>query len=378
MKKATYLYKNGVWNKQIDASLDSEQTLVLCFGTSDYPIIKDAFEYLETNFKNSTIIGCSTSGEIYQDELFENSLSVAVIKFEKTKLRFIKEKFDDISQSYEVGIDIATKLQDEEDLKSIFILSDGLFINGSKLTKGINSCLNKDVIVSGGLAGDDDRFAKTWIYANKDFISHSVIAIGFYGKDINVLSSSYGGWQQFGINRKVTKAVDNTLFEIDNKPALKIYKDYLGENSKNLPASGLFFPLMIKEKGYEKTKVRTILSIDEVEQSITFAGDIPVDSEVMLMKASFSDLINGASKSCEELLCGQDIENAINIAISCVGRKLVLGQKTEDEIDAVFCQLGKNVEQVGFYSYGEIAPFVGNECDLYNQTMTLTLIWETV
>ncbi len=378
MKKATYLYKNGVWNKELDGSLDSEQTLILCFGTSNHPLIEEAFNYLSSIFKNSTIIGCSTSGEIYQDELFEGCLSVAILKFEKTRFKLNKERFEDISQSYEVGINIVTKLQEEEDLKSIFILSDGLFINGSKLTKGINSCLKEGVIVSGGLAGDDDRFEKTWIFVDGQFISHCVVSIGLYGENINVFSSSYGGWKQFGINRIVTNAIDNTLFEIDDKPALRIYKDYLGENSKNLPASGLFFPLMVKEKGYEKPKVRTILSIDEDKQSITFAGDIPVGSEVMLMKASFADLVNGAYKSGEELLFGKNVEDGISIAISCVGRKLVLGQKTEDEIDAVYKQFNSGVEQIGYYSYGEIAPFIENECDLYNQTMTLTLIWETI
>lgn len=375
MLKATYLFKNGVWDKQLDSSLDSKNSLILCFGSSNYKLLIDAFGYLNKLFKTSTIIGCSTAGEIYQNELFEDSLSVAIIKFEKTNIKLEKQKVEDISLSFEVGQKIASNLK-SHDLKSIFILSDGLFINGSRLTKGINSVIDDKVIVSGGLAADDDRFEKTWIYVNNEFLSHHILAVGFYGNEINFLSSSYGGWKEFGINRKVTKSLDNVLFEIDNKPALKIYKDYLGENSKNLPASGLFFPLMVKEKGYEKSKVRTILSIDEQRQSISFAGDIPMNSEVMLMKASFFDLIDGASKSCHNLLDGKEIKNAINIAISCVGRKLVLGQKTEDEIDVVFEQLNESIEQIGYYSYGEIGPFIDNKCDLFNQTMTLTLIWE--
>lgn len=375
MVKATYLYKNGVWNKQLDSSMDGKNTLVLCFGSSNYKLLINAFDYLNDIFKTSIIVGCSSAGEIFQNELFEDSLSVAIIKFEKTDIKIEKQKVEDISMSFEIGQNIGNNLKNS-DLKSIFILSDGLFINGSRLTKGINSVLDDKVIVSGGLAADGDRFEKTWIYSENQFLSHHILAVGFYGNDINFLSSSYGGWKEFGINRKVTKAVDNILFEIDNKPALKIYKDYLGENSKNLPASGLFFPLMVKERGYTKSKVRTILSIDEKTQSISFAGDIPIDSEVMLMKASFFDLINGAAISCQNLLDGKDIKNAINIAISCVGRKLVLGQKTEDEIDVVFEQFDDSVEQIGYYSYGEIGPFIDNKCDLFNQTMTLTLIWE--
>jgi len=175
----------------------------------------------------------------------------------------------------------------------------------------------------------------------------------------------------------VTESSANVLLKLDDQPALEVYKTYLGENAKDLPASGLLYPLMIKEEGSKESKVRTILAVDEENQSITFAGDIPDGSEVMFMKATFDELVDGATGAANKIsVFDYKGQEAVNIAISCVGRKLVLGQKTEDEIEAVYDTLGDNVSQIGYYSYGEISPLANGQCDLHNQTMTLTLIWE--
>ncbi len=376
MIKKNYIYEENKWNEPLNDSLDSDNTLVICFGASDIQTISEGLADVKNSFKKSIIIGCSTAGEIFQDELYENSLSIIVLKFEKTEIRLKNLEIKSANESLQIAKDIAQDLKDDE-LKAIFILSDGLNINGSQLTKGFNETLSKDVIVTGGLAGDDARFEKTWVLVDNEAKSNYITAVGFYGNNLIYKSSSYGGWTKFGINRMVTQSSGNILYTLDDKPALEVYKTYLGENAKNLPSSGLLFPLMIKEEGYSEAKVRTILAINEEEQSITFAGDIPNNSEVMFMRASFEDLVNGAAKSSKMLNKEEfDLDNSVNIAISCVGRKLVLGQKTEDEIEAVLNNLSDKTSQVGFYSYGEISPLGTNECDLHNQTMTLTLIGE--
>ena len=377
MIRKTYLYENSSWNDSLDGTLDSLNTLVICFGSSEYDLIKTGMDEIYHVFKNSIIIGCSTAGEIYNNELYENSLSIAVIKFEKSMIKLETHKLNSSEESYDVGIDLANNLY-EDDLKGIFVLSDGLNVNGSQLTKGLNTILKENnIVVTGGLAGDDDKFEKTWLLIDNKPQANYVSALGFYGNELNISHGSQGGWSKFGIKRTVTKSHNHVLYELDNKPALEVYKTYLGLNSKDLPSSGLFYPLMIKEDSDAEEKVRTILAINEKEGSITFAGDIPVGSTVMFMKASFSELIEGANEaaSSETILEHKD-EKAINLAISCVGRKLVLGQKSEEEIEAVTKNFSDNILQVGYYSYGEISPLNSGACDLHNQTMTLTLIWE--
>jgi len=373
----TYTYKNS-WNEALDASLDSEQTLLIIFASPQHTLFSMPLKEIHHLFKSSLIIGTSTSGEIKGDELQENSLVLSILKFENTSLKLQYQYINSPKDSFNIGQNLANSLY-KDNLKNIFILSDGLHINGSQLTSGLASVVHSQVIVSGGLAGDGNSFNKTWVLVDGEPKSDYVSAIGFYGDFIRVAHSFKGGWDKFGIQRKVTRSEDNILYELDNKPALDIYKNYLGEKAKELPASGLLFPLELQEDETTEGKtVRTILAVDEEKKSITFAGDIPEGSIVSLMKANHDRLIDGAYHASKEIkLNDYNNEDILCIAISCIGRKLVLKQRVEDELEATLENLPKKTQQVGFYSYGEISPLASGECDLHNQTMTLTLIWES-
>ncbi len=376
MKREVYLYQNNIWDKELDTTLDSKNSLIICFGSSDFNKVENGLKEITNKFKQSIIIGCSTSGEIYQDRLYDGVLSVVIIKFDKTKLKLNISKIDDMDKSYEIGSNIANDLYNEN-LKSVFILCDGLNVNGTRLTKGISKIFEDKVIVTGGLAGDGEKFHKTWLIVDDKAQTNYITCVGFYGDDINIAYGSQGGWKEFGKERITTKAHNNILYELDGEPALEVYKRYLGDEANDLPASGLLYPLEIIEENSKDIKVRAILSIDEKTQSIGFAADIPQNTKVKFMRASFNQLIDGAKRSAHDISFddykGQD---AVNIAVSCAGRRIVLGQKTEDELEAVFDNFGQNVKQIGFYSYGEISPLSNGICDFQNQTMTLTFIWE--
>ncbi len=376
MRLANYTYLDK-WNTAFDTSLDSSQTLLIVFGSPDIEKIQKPLNELAHAFSQATIIGASTAGEITQDELLEDALVVSVICFERTKIRLVSHAVISSENSFENGSFIAKSLMNS-DLKSIFVLSEGLNVNGSQLTKGINTVLPNNIVVTGGLAGDGDRFEQTWVIVEGEAKPNFITAVGFYGESIHVGYGSKGGWDRLGMSRKVTRSHNNVLYELDGQPALDIYKRYLGEQAEGLPATGLLFPLELQESDTTESKVRTILAVNEEEHSITFAGDIPEESYVTLMKANFDRLIDGASEAAEMVvLDGHNDEPVINIAISCVGRRLVLKQRTEDELEVVLESLPPQTKQIGFYSYGEISPLATGSCDLHNQTMTLTLIWES-
>ncbi len=377
MKLTLYKYSDK-WNETFDESLNSEKSLVLVFGSAKKSLIEEPLKQLVNSFNKATIIGASTAGEILQDELLSDSIVVAVMTFTSTHIKSISEPLTKVEYSYDSGVTIATKLL-EDDLKAIFILSDGLNVNGSQLTSGIASKIGKDIVVTGGLAGDDDRFENTWVIVDGKITDSFITAVGLYGDSINVSHGSKGGWDTLGIERLITKSKDNILYELDSQPALEIYKRYLGEKASELPASGLLFPLQLKVKSDSmESKVRTILAVNEQDQSITFAGDVPEGSFVTLMKANFDRLIDGATDAAKSLfLDNYNDEEILSIAISCVGRRLVLKQRTEEELEATLDILPAKTKQVGFYSYGEISPLSSGVCDLHNQTMTLTLIWES-
>jgi hypothetical protein len=230
-------------------------------------------------------------------------------------------------------------------------------------------------VVTGGLAGDGARFARTWVLSDGKPEANMVVAVGLYGDRVRVTHGSEGGWDPFGPERLVTASAGNVLHSLDGRPALALYKDYLGDRAAGLPGSALLFPLSLRDsKSGANRVVRTVLSVDETTQSLTFAGDIPTGHYARLMRANFDRLILGAQSAGVASFASHE-GPALSIAISCVGRRLVLGERTEEETEATLVLPGTT--QVGFYSYGEISPHASGRCDLHNQTMTLTVVSET-
>jgi len=371
-------HENRGWSHAFPA-VDSDRTLVLAFAAPRYGRDTAALGELRRAFPTSHHLGCSTSGEIHGATVVDDSISVAIVQFERSWLRPACAHVGAADESYAAGRDIGRQLAAEPELKGAFVLSDGLAVNGSQLVRGLNDVLPPDVVITGGLAGDGDRFRETWTLLDGLPRAGVVAAIGFYGPSVRLGHGSQGGWDLFGVERRVTRSRGNVLYEIDGKPALQLYKEYLGDRASALPASALLFPLALRsDERDQKTIVRTILAVDETEQSMLFAGDIPQGSLVQLMRANFDRLIQGAGRAARNT--GASDEGAdpiLSIAVSCVGRRLVLGERAEDECEATMDALPPRTEQLGFYSYGEISPWATGSCDLHNQTMTLTTISET-
>jgi hypothetical protein len=272
----------------------------------------------------------------------------------------------------EIGARLMAELG-SQDLRHVFVLSDGLQVNGSELAKGLNQA---GTPVTGGLAGDGTRFEKTWVMADAPAKSGCVVALGFYG-DINIKSGCFAGWEDFGAERIVTKSTANVVYEIDNEPALDLYKKYLGEFAEELPSSGLRFPLSIRSDKNSTELIRTLLAVDEAAHSLTFAGDVPEGYLCKLMKTNLDNLIDNAALAAESAQSAQFGVAGLAIVVSCVGRRLVMGQLTEDELEVVQEKLGEATVITGFYSYGELAPFSDAlQCQLHNQTITLTTLYE--
>lgn len=374
MQLQTLRFDGRAWSEPF-SELDSPRTLVLVFGATEYLDDPEAVREIAATYPSSHIIGCSSSGEIHGDLIYDGSLSVAVARFDSTEVR---STVAPIAQetSAEAGRELASGLV-ADDLASVLVLSPGLGVNGTDLVEGLNEVLGADVLVTGGLAGDADRFERTWTIVDGKPAEGFVSAVGFYGDSISVGHGSQGGWDKFGPERIVTRSRDNILYELDGEPALDLYKTYLGDLAADLPASGLLFPLALREdETSEKQLVRTILGVDEQAQALLFAGDIPVGHRAQLMQANFDRLLGGAEEAATLAGGKGALGPHLTVAISCVGRRLVLGERAEDEIEAIRSALPDDSHQVGFYSYGELSPYGDGTCDLHNQTMTLTVIAE--
>jgi len=380
MKTEQLIFKstdNGIIKKIKNFSFSPD--LLLFFGSPSMLKNSSTVEHFRDLYPNAIITGCSTAGEIADVNVFDNTLVATAIKFKSTKVVYNSIHINAVAESRTAGKELIQKF-DFNGLQHIFVLSDGLNVNGSELVAGIREALPRKVNVTGGLAGDGADFNNTYVIGNKNLVQSKIVtALGFYGDNIKISYGSLGGWDSFGIERQVTKSEANVLFEIDNMPALELYESFLGDKAKDLPASGLLFPLSMRTSSDEEPVVRTILAIDREAQSLTFAGDLPEGSSVKFMKANVDRLINGAENAANVSLTpleGSKVEFAI--LISCVGRKLVLKQLVEEEVEAVKDVFGEQVTLTGFYSYGEIAPFLKDAvCELHNQTMTITTFTES-
>lgn len=329
-------------------------------------------------FPDATVIGCSTAGEISKSQISDDTISMLAIHFDKVTLDCAKQSVERVSESYDSAHKVGLELKGD-DLKALLVLSPGLNVNGSDVTRGLSDAVGSKVVVFGGLAGDGVDFKETFTLLNTQPSHNEIVAVGFYGESFKIATGSKGGWLPFGPARRVTKSDDNILYELDGKPALDLYKEYLGDKAADLPASGLFYPFSIlKEDHSQSGLIRTILDVSHEDKSLTLAGSLPVGSFVCLMHADIDELIEGAEGAARDARIDDSAGDSAAFLVSCVGRRIVMSDDAVEEIEAVKDILDENTSIAGFYSYGEISPFeITGKPELHNQTMTVAYITET-
>ncbi|NTV30075.1 MAG: hypothetical protein HGA80_08360 [Candidatus Omnitrophica bacterium] len=351
--------------------------LVLIFGHPGVLRERSRMDEIRKAYPDACLTGCSTAGEIFSTRVQDGTISLTAVHFDHSSVQMASAPSGGVGDSFETGRQLGGKLS-PDGLVHVFVLSDGLNVNGTELVRGLADALPGHVTITGGLAADGVAFRETLVLADGVPQKNIVSVTGFYGDRLKVGFGSLGGWDPFGPERVVTRSSGNVLYELDNHSALALYKQYLGEHAAGLPATGLLFPLSMRTEDGQQSVVRTILSVDEKEGSMTFAGTIPQGSLARLMKANFDRLIDGAIGAAE---AGRQVLGAVSpdlaVLISCVGRKLILKQRIEEEVEGVRDVLGDKTPLTGFYSYGEISPFtMGAKCELHNQTMTITTFLE--
>jgi hypothetical protein len=352
--------------------------LLLIFGSAQW--LQTLAPQLAARFPLAQRLGCTTAGEISGAGVTDDACVVTAVSFEDVRLNAASTQLMTMEDSFGAGQRMAQVLP-RDGLRAVLVLGQGVNINGSALIGGMTAELGPEVLITGGLAGDGAAFRETWVLDNSGVHSDRVACVGLYGENLSVAHGSFGGWMPFGPARKITRCLHNVLFELDGEPALEVYKRYLGEHAKNLPASGLLFPFaQLGSDHSEVGLIRTILAVDEAQGSLTLAGDIDPQGYLRLMHASTDALVDGAEAAAQAAtLAQQHPGQSLALLVSCVGRKLVMGGRVEEEVEAVAHVLGKHSVLAGFYSYGEISPFTAEvTCRLHNQTMTITHLMEHV
>jgi len=371
-----YKKKNENWVYLTNVT-ELNNPLVLIFGNRMQLECPEVIEDIRTEFPYEHLVFGSTSGEIIDSNVFDDSIVVTAVEFEKSTFQIRTDNiFNHNKEAKALGQSLYQQIP-KENLKHLFVLSEGSFVNGSSLIEGLENDIQNKVPISGGMCGDDAKFEKTVASYKENPKEGEVVLIGFYGETLEISFSSFGGWITFGPERIITRSDANVLYEIDGQPALDLYKKYLGDKANQLPQASLLYPLNVTPNGRTQAVVRTILNINNEDQSMILAGDAPENSKVQLMMASVDAIAEGASQAAILAMKNRKNHPQLALLVSCVGRKLVMNQRVEEEIEHVQEIIGNDVAITGFYSYGEMAPFSENTfCELHNQTMTLTLISE--
>jgi hypothetical protein len=368
------------WEIQTSSNIEDKEKVNIVFVFGIAKVIKENkyFNSLKELYPNAILIGGSSAGTIYQDIILDDASVVATaLELEKSRVKLATAEITDIKKSFEIGKQLVTELL-EDDLKHIIVLADTININGSMLVQGLNS-ISTDIPISGGILAEETlQFLNAYVIADAPAKTSIILAVGFYG-EIKSYYGSEAGWDEFGTERTITKSIGNIVYKIDNKPALDLYKRYLGDLATDLPKTGLRFPLKVWQENHEdKAVIRTLMGIDEVEKSLTFVSDVPQGYKAKLMNTNIEGLIDGAENAIIQTGFKANKNNSYCLAVSCIGRRLILNQLTEEELVVIQNHIGQNTTISGFYSYGEIAPFSSKlkNCRFHNQTMTITILTE--
>ncbi len=350
--------------------------LMLVFGSVTW--LRALAGPLAEQFPGIHRLGCSTAGEISAHGVSDDSCVLTAVHFDAAQLQSASTVLTSMEDSYAAGERLAQQLP-QRGLRAVLVLGQGVDINGSAMIAGMTAVLGESVLITGGLAGDGAVFKETFVLDATGVFNNRIACVGLYGEQLNVTHGSFGGWMPFGPARKVTRCANNVLLELDGEPALEVYKRYLGEHAKDLPASGLLFPFaMLGRDHTEVGLIRTILAVNDDQGSLTLAGDIDPQGYLRLMHASTDALVDGAEAAAQAArgMVAQPGQG-LALLVSCVGRKLVMGGRVEEEVEAVLDVLCQGTVLAGFYSYGEISPFTGEvSCKLHNQTMTISYLTE--
>lgn len=251
-----------------------------------------------------------------------------------------------------------------KDALSLLVFPDGMGGDGIRVIEGLHSVLGSGFEIVGGYLGDDERFESTFQYYDGKIYRDTIVGLLISGRGEFITGIGVrSGFRSIGNRFYCTAAEGNVVKKFEEERALDLYKKFLGEaRSRRLPGICLEYPFgLIDEKssiqGKEYFQLRCGLAVDHTMGTISLAASVPEGSPITLTAASRGEIIDGAKLAAQQ--ARDSLQGAKPLAIfmfSCVGRKLVLGRRTQEEVTAVRKILGEDVPLIGFYTYGEMGP----------------------
>lgn len=339
--------------------------------------LQDLLKGVKEAAGTDNIVGCTTAGEMSAEGYCKGSAVLGGMASDQ--IDFTIAYIENLSHNFELaGKQLADRLSSTVQYVQLF--TDGISGNGCAILRGITSVLGEAVPIAGGTAGDNGEFRHTWQFAGDKLLTDAAVAIGFTG-DFHLGTGVKSGWSPIGLAKKVTRASGNILYELNGEPALQVYERFLGKHAENLPAVGVEYPLglvgrCLDENHKDYYLLRATMSVDRQAGSIQFAGEIPEDALVHFTCGDSNSILAATAEAAR--LANLEMGNvppAMIFFYSCMARKIVLGQRTQEELVRVREEIGNDVPVLGFYTYGEYSRLSCNQPSLlHNETATISVI----
>lgn len=345
--------------------LNNEKNILIQIFTSSKQksFIRKLLNILNNAIDNCEIIGSTTSGEISSNGAQTNSTVISFSTFKNTKIKTVFQEYN--QTSYTSGQTLIKKIEQNDELKLLISFTDGIYTNGENFLNGIYS-INKDIIVSGGMAGDYSNFDDTFVFTKENITNKGMVAAALYNKDLNIFTDYSFNWDSIGKKHKVTKADRNRVYQIGDLSAIDFYKHYLGKDiEKHLPTIGIEFPLVINKDGMDIARVVTQKHDDG---SLSFAGNIQEGSTIQFGHGNVQMIIKKSLENVKNIV-SQPVESIF--IYSSLARLALL----KEDINLEIVPLRELASICGFFTNGE---FFNNhkKSSFLNQSMTILAISE--
>ena len=330
-------------------------------GVIDYEFIQNLISKIKALVPHIKIIGATTSGEILEANDFVESTVLSFSLFENTKIETYSTEF--YKTSSDTATHIISKFPKNRTPKVVISFIDSLNMNGEEYINEFYK-YDKNLTISGGLAGDNGEFKNTIVFTQDGVIKSGAVAVLLFNECLEVVTQASFGWESIGKTMTITKSDKNIVYEIDGIKTFDIYAKYLGiDIAKELPKVGVEFPLIIKRG--KLSIPRAVLKIGE-NGSLIFAGNLHIGDKVKFGYGDIYSIINYSNK--------MKVKQSESIFIySCMARKSLM----KDNIRLELIPLSAITNVSGFFTYGEFYSSRGNMShELLNETMTILSLKE--
>ncbi len=357
--------------------LGEQPHIVIMFASAHYDhekLLAGVWSRLDASAK---LVGCSSYAEINSREALSKSVTMMGMCLKGLEVQTYGQLINGDSRDFGRGLAREAK---EFGASLLMVFPDGMRVNGTQFLLGLQDVLGTQFPIVGGIAADAGDFAKTWEYHGRDVLTGGAAVLAFKGP-IELVTAARSGWMAVGATRKATKVeAGNVLLEIDSRPALDLYKEYLGNRVGEMPGVSVDFPVgvvdglpgTLRAPGDDILVLRALKGVDEERRAIIFGGDLPQDAFIRMTRATKEDVIDGANRAGDQVL--QAMPNpAIALVFNCMARKVVLGPRYKQELESTFAKLGSKLPKIGFYTFGELSPVQGTTMH-HDETFTIALL----